>query len=168
MKETARSLFLHHVSSAEKKIIHSAPRFDNLSFISPPPSLRHLIKINISFSFRSALLSKLSPYPVLLSNLKIFDMLFQKSCMHVTLLVGRSVGWSIHSLVRHALHFCVFLSILSIVMMVQECSQTFFACFASFCKFFYKNHVYKNVEAQIYLKFKNVVVILLVAISISF
>ena len=34
--------------------------------------------------------------------------------------------------------------------------------------FSYKNHVYKNVEAQITLKFKNVVVILLVAISISF
>ena len=34
--------------------------------------------------------------------------------------------------------------------------------------FLYKNHVYKNVEAQITLKFKNVVVILLVAISISF
>ena len=34
--------------------------------------------------------------------------------------------------------------------------------------FFYKNHVYKNVEAQITLEFKNVVVILLVAISISF
>ena len=31
-----------------------------------------------------------------------------------------------------------------------------------------KNHVYKNVEAQICLKFKNIVVILLVAISISF
>ena len=29
--------------------------------------------------------------------------------------------------------------------------------------FFYKNHVYKNVEAQIGLKFKNIVVILLVA-----
>ena len=34
--------------------------------------------------------------------------------------------------------------------------------------FSYKNHVYKNVEAQITLKFKNIVVILLVAISISF
>ena len=34
--------------------------------------------------------------------------------------------------------------------------------------FSYKNHVYKNVEAEITLKFKNVVVILLVAISISF
>ena len=34
--------------------------------------------------------------------------------------------------------------------------------------YFYKNHVNKNVEAQIILKFKNVVVILLVAISISF
>ena len=34
--------------------------------------------------------------------------------------------------------------------------------------FSYKNHVYKNVEAQISLKFKNVVVISLVAISISF
>ena len=33
--------------------------------------------------------------------------------------------------------------------------------------FSYKNHVYKNVEAQITLKFKNVVVILLVAIPIS-
>ena len=33
--------------------------------------------------------------------------------------------------------------------------------------FSYKNHVYKNVEAQICLKFKNIVVILLVAISIS-
>ena len=32
--------------------------------------------------------------------------------------------------------------------------------------FSYKNHVYKNVEAQITLKFKNVVVILLVAISL--
>ena len=31
-----------------------------------------------------------------------------------------------------------------------------------------KNHAYKNVEAPIYLKFKNIVVILLVAISISF
>ena len=31
-----------------------------------------------------------------------------------------------------------------------------------------KNHAYKNVEAQICLKFKNIVVILLVAISISF
>ena len=29
-------------------------------------------------------------------------------------------------------------------------------------------HVYKNVEAQICLKFKNIVVIILVAISISF
>ena len=35
-----------------------------------------------------------------------------------------------------------------------------------FC--FYNNHVYKNVEAQICLKFKNIVVILLVAIAISF
>ena len=34
--------------------------------------------------------------------------------------------------------------------------------------FSYKNHVYKNVEAQIAPKIKNVVVILLVAISISF
>ena len=34
--------------------------------------------------------------------------------------------------------------------------------------FFYKNHVYKNVEAQITPKNKNIVVILLVAISISF
>ena len=34
--------------------------------------------------------------------------------------------------------------------------------------FFYKNHVYKNVEAQITLKLKNIVVISLVAISISF
>ena len=34
--------------------------------------------------------------------------------------------------------------------------------------FIYKNHVYKNVEAQICLKFKNIVVILLVAISFSF
>ena len=34
--------------------------------------------------------------------------------------------------------------------------------------FSYKNHVYKNVEAQITLKIKNVVVISLVAISISF
>ena len=33
---------------------------------------------------------------------------------------------------------------------------------------FYQNHVYKNVEAQIPLKLKNIVVILLVAISISF
>ena len=33
--------------------------------------------------------------------------------------------------------------------------------------FSYKNHVYKNIEAQITLKFKNAV-ILLVAISISF
>ena len=32
----------------------------------------------------------------------------------------------------------------------------------------YKNHVYKNVEAQKYPFFKNIVVILLVAISISF
>ena len=31
-----------------------------------------------------------------------------------------------------------------------------------------KNHAYKNVEAQICLKFKNIVAILLVAISISF
>ena len=31
-----------------------------------------------------------------------------------------------------------------------------------------KNHAYKNVGAQICLKFKNIVVILLVAISISF
>ena len=34
--------------------------------------------------------------------------------------------------------------------------------------FFYKNHVYKNVEAQKSPFFKNIVVILLVAISISF
>ena len=34
--------------------------------------------------------------------------------------------------------------------------------------FFYKNHAYKNVEAQITPKIKNIVVILLVAISISF
>ena len=34
--------------------------------------------------------------------------------------------------------------------------------------FFYKNHVYKNVEAQKCPFFKNIVVILLVAISISF
>ena len=34
--------------------------------------------------------------------------------------------------------------------------------------FVIKNHAYKNVEAQICLKFKNIVVILLVAISISF
>ena len=34
--------------------------------------------------------------------------------------------------------------------------------------FFYKNHSYKNVEAQITPKIKNIVVILLVAISISF
>ena len=33
---------------------------------------------------------------------------------------------------------------------------------------FYKNPVYKNVEAQKYPFFKNIVVILLVAISISF
>ena len=33
--------------------------------------------------------------------------------------------------------------------------------------FFYKNHVYKNVEAQIFLKFKNIVVILLVSLSLS-
>ena len=33
---------------------------------------------------------------------------------------------------------------------------------------FYKNHVYKNVEAQKCLFFKNIIVILLVAISISF
>ena len=39
---------------------------------------------------------------------------------------------------------------------------------ASTLLFSYKNHVYKNVEAQITLKFKNVVVILIVAISISF
>ena len=38
----------------------------------------------------------------------------------------------------------------------------------SYTFFSYKNHVYKNVEAQITLKFKNVVLILLVAISISF
>ena len=31
-----------------------------------------------------------------------------------------------------------------------------------------KNHAYENVEAQICLKFKNIVVIILVAISISF
>ena len=34
--------------------------------------------------------------------------------------------------------------------------------------FFYKNHAYKNVEAQITPKIKNIVVILLLAISISF
>ena len=34
--------------------------------------------------------------------------------------------------------------------------------------FFYKNHAYKNVEAQITHKIKNIVVILQVAISISF
>ena len=34
--------------------------------------------------------------------------------------------------------------------------------------FFYLNHDYKNVEAQITPKIKNIVVILLVAISISF
>ena len=34
--------------------------------------------------------------------------------------------------------------------------------------FSYKNHVYENVEAQITLKFKNIVVISLVAIYISF
>ena len=34
--------------------------------------------------------------------------------------------------------------------------------------FLYKNHVYKNVEAQICPFFKNIVVILLVVISISF
>ena len=33
--------------------------------------------------------------------------------------------------------------------------------------FFYKNHAYKNVEAQITPKIKYIVVILLVAISIS-
>ena len=33
---------------------------------------------------------------------------------------------------------------------------------------FYKKHAYKNVEAQITPKIKNIVVILLVAISISF
>ena len=33
---------------------------------------------------------------------------------------------------------------------------------------FYNNHVYKNVKAQKYSFFKNIVVILLVAISISF
>ena len=34
--------------------------------------------------------------------------------------------------------------------------------------FFYKNHAYKNVEAQITQKIKNIVGFLLVAISISF
>jgi hypothetical protein len=34
--------------------------------------------------------------------------------------------------------------------------------------FFYKNHVYKNIEAQKCPFLKNIVVILLVAISISF
>ena len=34
--------------------------------------------------------------------------------------------------------------------------------------FVYKNHAYKNVEGQITPKIKNIVVILLVAISISF
>ena len=34
--------------------------------------------------------------------------------------------------------------------------------------FFYKKHVYKNIEAQKCPFFKNIVVILLVAISISF
>ena len=34
--------------------------------------------------------------------------------------------------------------------------------------FFHKNHAYKNVDAQITQKIKNIVVILLVAISISF
>ena len=38
----------------------------------------------------------------------------------------------------------------------------------SYTPFFYKNHAYKNVEAQITPKLKNIVVILLVAISISF
>ena len=40
--------------------------------------------------------------------------------------------------------------------------------FVSYTLFFYKNHAYKNVEAQITPKNKNIVVILLVAISISF
>ena len=39
--------------------------------------------------------------------------------------------------------------------------------FGSLCVHFL-NHVYKNVEAHICLKFKNIIVILLVAISISF
>ena len=34
--------------------------------------------------------------------------------------------------------------------------------------FLYKNHAYKNVEAQITPKIKNIIVILLVAIYISF
>ena len=34
--------------------------------------------------------------------------------------------------------------------------------------FVYKNHVYKNIEAQILWEIKNIVVILLGAISISF
>ena len=32
----------------------------------------------------------------------------------------------------------------------------------------YKNHAYKNIEAQICLKFKNIVAFFLVAISVSF
>ena len=40
--------------------------------------------------------------------------------------------------------------------------------FKEYTFFSYKNHVYKNVEAQITLEFKIVVIISLVAISISF
>ena len=43
-----------------------------------------------------------------------------------------------------------------------------FAWDAYYTLFFYKNHAYKNVEAQITPNIKNIVVILLVAISISF
>ena len=42
----------------------------------------------------------------------------------------------------------------------------FLHCFTR--NLFYKNHVYKNIEAQKCPFFKNIVVILLVAISISF
>ena len=41
-----------------------------------------------------------------------------------------------------------------------------FLCVLPF--FFYKNHAYKNVDAQITQKIKNIVVVLLVAISISY
>ena len=40
-----------------------------------------------------------------------------------------------------------------------------FISLPTYTLFFYKNHAYKNVEAQITLKIKNIVVILLVAIS---
>ena len=44
----------------------------------------------------------------------------------------------------------------------------FFSNHLNYTFFFYKNHAYKNVKAQITPKIKNIVVILLVAISISF